>query len=205
MSIFIKCALIFIGIVICIGIASRRIIPLYSWYKKLIKLDTRLIEFTYKTKLRGCTYNFTKSHNVKALPKLTFKQFLDFYNVNPDSWIFSDIENGCTDIPCKLSSKIIFKDDIYYIGNDITQYYDTHFIFFKTFRDYYKYYKWVRALRNQIQESKIKEQQNTEMRRLCDAVQMDIDAARQNLENVISDTEKVVKRTIKVTTTDPMF
>lgn len=61
------------------------------------------------------------------MPRITFSEFIDYYNKNPDRWTFS-----------RSGKEIILSP--YYVD----QYYKYHYVYFKTLTDFYKYRKFCK-------------------------------------------------------------
>lgn len=117
---------------------------------------------------QGYFYYAGTTLNFEDLPRLTFKQFLSFYNINPDKW-------G------------IMRDDgeWYYHPTRIYQS-SGQPICFKTVFDYVKYVKWIKK-RIKNKKDRIRDKK---LQSIIDDVKKDIDKINKDYKNVLTENTK---------------
>ena len=110
----------------------------------------------------------------ETFPRLTFKQFLSFYNVNPDKWFIMDEERW------------------YYHPTRLYKNNDGQPIAFKTIFDFIKYSKWVKK---QFRDRKEKER-DEKLQVIVNDVKNDIEEARVEMAKALDETEKTLTDTL---------
>jgi hypothetical protein len=122
----------------------------------------------YYFKEAGNTFEF------KTLPRLTFKQFLSFYNINPEKWCIMN-EEGWYYHPIRIYE---------YNGQPIA---------FKTIFDYIKYVKWIKKqCKNQNEKER-----NEKLQIIVDDVKKDISKINKDYENALTENTKTYLRVVK--------
>ncbi len=111
---------------------------------------------------------------IKNFPTITFKQFLDFYYLNPDSWILKE---------CR-----VYKNN------------NNRLSFTFTYPEWKKYKKWCEQKEKEKENQRKHEQeleaikkQNEITRQILEEVQKDIDRTRKKSEKEINETIKLIK------------
>ena len=143
------------------------LIIIFSLYK-FGMIAYHLSRFYSHTHGQGYFYYAGTTLNFEDFPRLTFKQFLSFYNINPDKWF-------------------IMKDDgeWYYHPTRIYQS-SGQPICFKTVFDYVKYVKWIKKRiknkKNRIRDEKLQS--------IVNDVKKDISKINKDYENVLTESTK---------------
>jgi len=117
----------------------------------------------------GETYFYYVGNTLKFedLPRLTFKQFISFYNINPEKWF------------------IIKNDNINYHPTRIYQN-SGQPICFKTVFDYIKYVKWIKKkVKNKKEKAR-----DEKLQSIVDDVKKDISKINKDYENVLTESTK---------------
>lgn len=118
----------------------------------------------------------------EMLPRLTFKQFLSFYNVNPDKWLIMDEERW------------------YYHPTRLYKNKDDQPIAFKTIFDYIKYVKWIKK---QFKNKKEKER-DKKLQAIVDDVKKDIQEVQEEHQKAIEDGFEIMNKVISNTKYHPL-
>ena len=113
----------------------------------------------------------------ETLPRLTFKQFLSFYNVNPNKWAIMDEERW------------------YYHPTRLYKNNDSQPIAFKTIFDYIRYVKWIKK---QFKNQKEKER-DKKLQAIVDDVKKDIQEVQKEHQKAIEDGFEVMNKVISNT------
>ena len=122
---------------------------------------------------------------VKDFPVFTFTQFLKFYNLNPDSWVFYK-DNKIAPLPAKR-------------GKNLHGYYNSrvyHPIFFTNIFEYFKYKRWAKNKLKETAKKDNMEKQTTATKEFVALVQEDIDAIRLENEKVLQETEDTLSKSL---------
>jgi len=148
------------------GDVSLGLIIIFSLYK--IGMTIYHLYSFYKH-THGETYFYYVGNTLKFedLPRLTFKQFISFYNINPEKWF------------------TIKNDDIVYHPTRIYQN-NGQPICFKTVFDYVKYIKWIKK---QVKNKKEKAR-NEKLQSIVDDVKKDINKINKDYENILTESTK---------------
>jgi len=135
--------------------------------------------------------------NGKELPHFTFKQFIHFYNLNPDSWELHTKDDE--PIPAKLEEEIYYKNNSYSYGYKKIKCtnYICHPIFFTNVFEYRKFYKWLKKKIKKEDNIKNQKKSNEATKKICELVQKDIDDARKNMEKALNETEVTIINVLK--------
>lgn len=112
---------------------------------------------------------------------LSFKDFIDFYNLNPDRY---EIEYNDGE-PCSLNIKEEYNEYNMYYQYGV-QFRNKYKIKFKLF-SYIRFYYWDKHK----QKVKKKYKHNEDMRGMLELVQKDIDSIRKQAEKEIREAEKI--------------
>jgi hypothetical protein len=146
-----------------------------------------------------CSIRYTDKYDkveisTKNLPLFTFKQFLQFVNVNPEAWYFLDKSNDDEIVaPCHIDR----------INNPNCKVWNGRLlnpmitvanpIFFKSFFDWCKYVHWCKKMMKEKEEYNNNQEKKENIERFCAAMQRDIDAARVELEKAVAATERTIQ------------
>ena len=184
---------IIVGFILCFWRDKQSKYKYELTYNHVIRYNTR--EIIYKLD------DYLFSSSLETLPKFSFQQFLNFYNLNPDMWLLTDDHDKIVNIPCRIEWRV---------PNEIKRYertFDYYPIFFTNWIELKKYQHWVKQYFKEKEEQKIKEERNQATKEFCELVQKDIDRAYQNLEesinnyqyavDVVNHTTKKIKTTSK--------
>jgi hypothetical protein len=112
---------------------------------------------------------------------LSFKDFIDFYNLNPDRYEI-EYNNG---EPCSLNIKEEYNEYNMYCQYGV-QFRNKYKIKFKLF-SYIRFYYWDKHK----QKVKKKYKHNEDMRGMLELVQKDIDSIRKQAEKEIREAERI--------------
>ncbi len=121
----------------------------------------------YYFKEAGNTFEF------ETLPRLTFKQFLSFYNVNPEKWCIMN-EEGWYYHPIRIYE---------FSGQPIA---------FKTIFDYIKYVKWIKK-QNKNKQDRIRDEK---LQAIIDDVKKDIDKIDKDYKNALTENAKTYSQVV---------
>ena len=105
----------------------------------------------------------------KNLPIFTFKQFLKFYNLNPEEWKIFDEDNKMAVLPARNLGEHRY----------CSYTYDYQPIFFTNMFEYKKYRDWAAEKANELKKIKALEKRNEAEKTILGAVQKDMDAIQQ--------------------------
>lgn len=149
------------------GDVSLGLIIIFSLYK-IGMIIYHLYSFYKHTHGQGHFFYAGATLKYEDLPRLTFKQFLSFYNINPDKWgIMKDNEEW------------------YYHPTRIYQS-SGQPICFKTVFDYVKYVKWIKK-RIKNKKDRIRDKK---LQSIIDDVKKDINKINKDYENVLTESTK---------------
>ena len=149
------------------------LIIIFSLYKIGMTIY-HLTSFYNHTHGEGYFYYAGTTLNFEDLPRLTFKQFLSFYNINPDKW-------G------------IMRDDgeWYYHPTRIYQR-SGQPICFKTVFDYVKYVKWIKKrIKNKKEKAR-----DEKLQSIVDDVKKDIDKIDKDYKNALTENAKTYSQVV---------
>ena len=142
------------------------IIIIFSLYKFAMTVY-HLTSFYSHTHGEGYFFYAGATLKFEDLPRLTFKQFLSFYNINPDKWFIIKDGEWC-----------YHPTRIYQSGGQP--------ICFKTVFDYVKYIKWIKKKVKNKQDRARSEKLQT----IIDDVKKDIDKIDKDYKNALTENTK---------------
>lgn len=172
-------SLVGFGIVICIAV----FIIFYIEYKKYRTLERKYVKYYNPNALFD--YDI-RTINCKEIPLFSFNSFLNFYNLNPEQWIYYTKDEI---MPYPTRKEVIIRK----FGNceDVrNEYYP---IFFSTLNDYRKYKKWAEAEFKSMEENKNSKRRYENTEELIKLIQKDIDKKREEAKQDLSKAKELIE------------
>lgn len=115
-----------------------------------------------------------------SFPKITYKQFVDYYYINPDRWFL-----------CNNYVKYMYHTEITVLNGCVQ---DTVFKSFSfSFIDQFKYHKFKYNIKRKNEVIKQSKEYNEAYQVLLEGVQKDIDKLRQQSENELNQAMNIMK------------
>jgi hypothetical protein len=148
------------------GDVSLGLIIIFSLYKIGMTIY-HLTSFYNHTHGEGYFSYVGNTLEFEDLPRLTFKQFISFYNINPEKWFTIKNDN------------IVHHPTRIYQNNGQP-------ICFKTVFDYVKYIKWIKK---QVKNKKEKAR-DEKLQSIIDDVKKDINKINKDYENILTESTK---------------
>lgn len=155
----------------------------YIYYQYIKELNSSNFNMVY-------TYMRYHIDNTAKLPKFTFKQFLQFYKLNPKQWEFYNNDKHDNYFYLKIRTCPARVEEIQTkYGGSRYSYYP---IFFTNMFEYRKYLKWAKKELKYILDMENNKAQNEATKKIVELVNGDIEQARADMEKALKETEQTL-------------